>query len=347
MDNIREQIVEQDILEIRKQLRELKEKIEGKTFVVSGGAGFLGSWFCEVALSFEAHVICVDNLIASTNENIAKLRRSPNFTFINSAIESANIPDGADYVVHMASIASPPLYQRSPIETLNSGVLGTIKLLEYSRINKVCTYLLTSTSEVYGDPPDDQVPTDETYPGIVYSYGPRSMYDESKRVAEAYCYAYKDLVQFRIARIFNTYGPKIDTKSPSQYGRALIKFVNQAINNDPITVYDEGQATRSFCYVTDQIVGLYKLLLTDHLDGEVVNIGNDEEISILDLAREIKQVSQSSSDIVLNTEPTYNLEYDPKRRCPNLEKARSLLGFIPNIPLDEGLRRTIEWTRAI
>lgn len=344
--NIRTQIVKRDVDAIVARLAEFEGKVKSKTFVVSGGAGFIGSWFCEVAIALGANVICVDNLIASTEENITELEKSSKFTFIKSKVENADIPSGADYVVHMASIASPPLYQRNPIETLNSGVLGTIKLLDYAKANNVLSFLLTSTSEVYGNPPSDKIPTDETYPGFVYSYGSRSMYDESKRVAEAYCYAYRNFVPFRIVRIFNTYGPKIDAGSPSQYGRALIKFVKQAINNDPITAYGNGDTTRSFCYISDQIVGLYKLLLTDNIDGEVVNIGNDKEISILSLAEKIKLVSRSNSSIVLNAEPSYNLANDPKRRCPNIEKAGALLGFTPDVSLEEGLRKTIEWTKA-
>jgi len=173
MNRTQEQIIERDILEIKERLIGLKTKITGKTFVISGGVGFLGSWFCEVAIRFGANVICIDNLITSTEENISNLENFSNFSFINSAIENANIPTGADYVIHMASIAAPPLYQRSPIETLNSGVLGAIKLLNYASTNNIRAYLFASTSEVYGDPPCDKIPTDEAYPGIVYSPFPQ------------------------------------------------------------------------------------------------------------------------------------------------------------------------------
>lgn len=345
-EETQEQIISQDIAEIKGRLAEFGPKIVGKTFVVSGGVGFLGSWFCETALSFGSRVICVDNLIASTEQNISELGKNPNFTFLKTDIAKADIPEGADYVVHMASVASPPLYQAKPLDTLNSAVFGSVNLLEYSKRNKVSGYLLTSTSEVYGNPPDDKIPTVEIYPGSVHSYGARSMYDESKRVEEAYCYAYRKDVPIRIARIFNTFGPRIDAKHPSQYGRALIKFVNQAVNKQPITVYGDGNATRSFCYINDQIVGLYKLLLTDSIDGEVVNIGNDKEISIRELAEKIKMISDSSSEVVFNSPPDYNLEHDPKRRRPDLTKARTLLAFNPTVSLEDGLRRTIDWTRA-
>lgn len=341
-----DEIIFHDILEIKDMIREFLPRITGKTFVVSGGAGFLGSWFCEVAINSGAKVICIDNMIASTEQSIRNLLGKPNFTFIKEDIAVAKIPDGADYVIHMASIASPPLYQHRPIDTLNSAVLGSINLLEYSRRNKVSAYLLTSTSEVYGNPNEDQIPTPERYAGLVHSYGARSMYDESKRAEEAYCYAYRNFVPVRIARIFNTFGPRIDAKHPSQYGRALIKFIDQAVNGLPITVYDDGSTTRSFCYVVDQIVGLYRLLLREGLDGEVINIGSDREISIKEMAEVVKVISGSNSEIVLNARPGYNLEHDPKRRKPDITKARKLLSFEPSVSFGEGLRRTINWVRA-
>jgi UDP-glucuronate decarboxylase len=345
-EKTQEQLVAQDISEITERLAKFGPKIKGKTFIISGGAGFLGSWFCETALNMGAKVTCIDNLVASTKQNIDNFSENPNFTFIRKDIARAKLPKGADYVIHMASIASPPLYQARPLDTLNAAVFGSVNLLEYSKRNKVSGYLLTSTSEVYGNPPDDKIPTVEIYPGSVHSYGARSMYDESKRVEEAYCYAYRNEVPIRIARIFNTYGPKIDAKHPSQYGRALIKFVNQAVDNQPITVYNDGNVTRSFCYINDQIVGLYQLLLTDHVDGEVINIGSDNEMTIKKLTEKIKMISGSKSEIVLNSPPEYNLEHDPKRRKPDITKARNLLAFNPKISLDEGLKKTIDWTKA-
>ncbi len=340
-------IIQRDIGEIKLELGCFNDKFEDKTFLITGGAGFLGSWFSEVALAFKAKVICVDNFIASTEENISALRRKKDFTFLNADIAEVNLPEGIDYIVHMASIASPPLYQVYPIETLNSATLGSIRVLEYARKNDVKIFLLTSTSEVYGDPPSSMVPTDEDFAGSVHSYGPRSMYDEAKRVEEAYCYAYRQQYKtpVRIVRIFNMFGPKIDAKHPSQYGRALIKFIYQALNNQPITVYGDGYSTRSFCYVKDGIVGLYKLLFTDGMDGEVINIGNDKEITILELAQKIKEVAESESEILTGCQPAYNLAHDPRRRCPNITKARQLLGFNPTVTLEEGLERLISWIR--
>lgn len=346
VDSTQERMITADVLEISDSLTEFRYKMMGKTLVVSGGAGFLGSWFCEVGLELGAKIICIDNLVASTEQNIINLESKPNFRFINDDIAKVKIPNGADYVVHMASIASPPLYQARPIDTLNAAILGSINLLEYSKENNILGYILASTSEVYGNPPYNKIPTKESYLGNVNSYGARSMYDESKRVEEAYCYAYRNYVPIRIARIFNTFGPRIDVQHPLRYGRALIKFINQALNEQPITVCGDGSITRSFCYVSDQIVGLYKLLLTDNIDGEVVNIGNDKEVSIKKLAEKIKKISHSNSEIKYNSQPKYDMENDPRRRKPDISKARKLLDFNPEISLEDGLRRTIEWTRA-
>lgn len=346
------EIINEDLDQIESNLSEFALKIEGKTFVISGGAGFLGSWFSDTAIRMGGKVICVDTLIASSQETISHLLPHPNFQFVQEDITTFRFPDNADYVVHMASIASPPLYQKDPIAVLDSGVLGTRNVLEQASEKPYEKIIFTSTSEVYGDPPDEQIPTPETYYGYVPSYGPRSMYDEAKRAGEAYCWAYRadsakkgvDL-PIRIARIFNTYGPRIDIDNPSQYGRALIKFVTQALNDDPITVYGDGKQTRSFCYVTDQITGLFKLLLTDDVNGEVINIGNDTETSIGALAEMIKSVSGSNSPIVYNAQPSYNVETDPLRRCPDLTKANNMLSYNPSITLEDGIKRTIAWTK--
>jgi len=210
---------------------------------------------------------------------------------------------------------------------------------------KVKGFLFTSTSEVYGNPPDKMIPTPETYSGNVNTTGTRAMYDEGKRVAETYCYYYwkKYGVPVRIARIFNTYGPRLDSGLSASYGRALIRFIKQAEANEPITVFGDGKQTRSFCYITDQITGLFKLLFTKGLDGEIVNIGNDEEISILELTKKIVKITNSDSSIMLYSEPkNYNIKEDPKRRCPDLTKARKLLNYEPKIPIDAGLRKTID-----
>ena len=250
----------------------------------------------------------------------------------------------------MASIATPGIYQEYPVETLDTNLLGTRNMLELAKQKKVKGFLLTSTSEVYGNPEDKNIPTSEDYYGYVNSYGPRAMYDEAKRGAEAYCYSYflkNPGLPIRIVRIFNTYGPRLDIESTSQYGRALIKFIWQAINNKPITIYSNGKQTRAFCYIVDQLEGLFKLLLTDKISGEVINIGSSYEYSILELAKRIINITKSKSKIEFSSPPNYDLKDDPRRRCANTKKAKKLLGWQLTIDLDEGLKRTSEWLKKV
>ncbi len=350
-----DKIVEEDLNEIVKNLEEFRDKINGNTFLVTGGAGFIGSWICDVLNKFDAHVICVDNLTSGSTKNIGHLMNNENFTFVNSDVLNFD-PDKAgkkiDYIIHAASLASPPHYMEHSIETLDTNILGTRKLLEFSVKNKIKGILITSTSEVYGNPSEENVPTSENYYGFVNSFGPRSMYDEGKRAAEAYCYSFFERVKkkgevlpLRIARIFNTYGPKLDTALDSKYSRALTKLVVQALNGQPITVYNEGKQTRSFCYITDQIEGLFRLLLTPGIDGQVFNVGNDTEITINELAQKIIKIANSGSRIV-SAESTYNIKDDPMRRCPDIRKARETLKFRPKVDLESGLIKTIPWIKS-
>lgn len=334
-------IVDNELDFLKSNLNDLEGKIRGKKFLVTGGAGFLGSWFCDVLNRFDAKVTCVDNLSSSSIKNINHLVGKENFTFVQKDILDFETDESMDYIIHMASIAAPLLYQKYPIETLNSNILGTKKMLEFVKEKSVKAFLLTSTSEVYGNPPDQFVPTPESYYGLSNSFGPRSMYDEGKRASEAYCYSFFKMFKLpiRIARIFNTYGPRLDIKNTSQYGRVIAKFIQQASEGRPITVFGDGNQTRSFCYITDQIIGLFRLLLTDGLDGQVVNIGNENEVTILDLAKRIINLTGSKANIVFQPLP----EDDPRRRCPNTTKMHDLLKFSPNVNLDEGLSRTIEW----
>lgn len=335
-----------DLDEIKSRLTEFSGKIKGKTFLVTGGAGFIGSWFCDTVISMGGCVVCVDNLFSGARENIKHLEKNKDFTFVNGRAEKFKSSRKFDYIVHMASIASPPLYQKFPIETLDSAVIGTKRMLELAARQKIKGFLLTSTSEIYGNPPEEMVPTPESYYGHVNPYGPRSMYDEGKRCAEAYCYSYwkKKGVPVRIARIFNTYGPRLDTKNPVEHGRALIKFVHLAVNNKPISTYGGGAQTRSFCYITDQITGLVKLLLAPNLDGEIFNIGSEEEITIDRLISAVIKAAKSDSKLI-NTKPAYDIRDDPDRRNPDITKAKKILSWKPEVGLEEGLLRTIEWVR--
>ena len=334
-------VINEDILRVCKTLSNFKSKIENKRFLITGGAGFLGSWICDVLNSFNAKIICVDNFSSSSSKNINHLIGKEDFIFLEKNVLDFEIDEDIDYIIHMASIASPPLYQKHPIETLDANILGTKKMLELAKEKLAKAFLLTSTSEVYGNPPDESVPTSENYYGIVNSFGPRSMYDEGKRASEAYCYSFfKNFkLPIRIARIFNTYGPRLDVKNTSQYGRVVAKFIQQAVEGKSVTVYGDGSQTRSFCYITDQMIGLIKLLLADGLDGQVVNIGNEEEVTILDLAKKIISLTNSKSEIVFHELPPD----DPRRRCPNISKAKELLGFKPQIDIEQGLMKTICW----
>ncbi len=339
--------IENDTAEIKAALAGFEKAIGGKNILVTGGSGFLGSWMCDALIGMRARVTCIDNMASGFPKNVEHLMDNKKFRLLRADVTTFKTDEKFDYIIHMASVASPPLYQKIPIETLDAGVIGTKRMLELAAKSKAKGFLFTSTSEVYGNPPDSMVPTPETYYGYVNSYGPRSMYDESKRCAEAYCYSYwkQKNVPVRIARIFNTYGPRLDAKSPGGYGRALVKFIHLALRNEPISVYGDGKQTRSFCYVTDQIIGLVKLLLIPGIDGEVVNIGNESEITINKLIDKVLHTTKSGSKVVSAT-PAYDLKDDPRRRRPDTTKAKKLLNWKPAVSLDEGLRRTAEWMRS-
>ncbi|MBI5354893.1 MAG: NAD-dependent epimerase/dehydratase family protein [Candidatus Aenigmarchaeota archaeon] len=313
-------------------------KIKGKSFLITGGSGFLGSWLSERIEALGGTVTILDNLSSGSRDNSKHLKAK----FIQADVcETKTLPGKLDYIIHAASIASPDYYQKKPIETIWANTKGLHNMLEIAKQKKVKGFLFTSTSEVYGNPPDKFVPTPETYYGNVNSYGPRSCYDEGKRCGEAYCYTFFQAfgTPVRLARIFNTYGPRLRAKEGSSYGRVIPRFVNQARANEDITVFGNGKQTRSFCYVDDQVDGLLRLLLLDGLDGQVVNIGNDDEKTIIELAKTIKNAVSSSSEVAFGPLP----KDDPIRRCPDLRKAKKLLGFKPRIKLKEGLKETIGW----
>jgi UDP-glucuronate decarboxylase len=341
------ELVDQDIQNIIDGVGNWGNRLHGKNVLISGGAGFLGSYFSEAAIKLGARVTCIDNFITSTRDNVTNLINHPNFSLIQEDITKVEIPPKMDYLVHMAAIPSPSQYQKYPLESLNSCILGSIKLLDYAKHNQVLAYLLTSTSEVYGDPPESEIPTNEDYAGLVHSFGPRSMYDEAKRAEEAYAYAYWKTykVPVRIARIFNTYGPKIDITQGTGYGRAMTKFILQALKNEPLTIYGNGQMTRSFCYVTDQVTGLMRLMLQDNMNGEIMNLGNTQEITIEDLVKMIKEMSKTKSEIKYQAKPGYDLKDDPQRRVPEIAKARKLIDFEPKVSLTEGINRTLSWNQ--
>ncbi|MDZ7337137.1 MAG: SDR family oxidoreductase [candidate division KSB1 bacterium] len=302
------------------------------TTLVTGGAGFLGSHLCEYLLQKGHHVIAMDNLITGTVANIEHLQ-CERFRFIKHDVtEYIYVAGKIDYVLHFASPASPLDYLQLPIQTLKVGALGTHKALGLAK-EKGARFLLASTSEVYGDPLVH--PQSEEYWGNVNPVGPRGVYDEAKRFAEALTMAYHRYhgVDTRIARIFNTYGPRMRPHD----GRAIPTFIPQALRGEPITVFGDGSQTRSFCYVSDQIEGLYRLLMSDCVDP--VNIGNPQELTVLELAQTIIRLTGSSSPIVQKPLPVD----DPRVRQPDITKARQVLGWEPKVGLEEGLTLTIDW----
>jgi len=308
--------------------------------LITGGAGFLGSWMCDVLVSKGAEVVCIDNLASGLRSNVAHLLESKKFRFIEHDIsEPISFSEKLDLVVHMASRASPFEFEHYPIEILKANTLGLMNSLEIARHNDA-RILYTSTSETYGNP--QVVPTPESYFGNVNALGPRGCYDEAKRCGEAYVTAYKNQygLDTRTARIFNTYGPRM--RFDGIYGRAIPRFVDQALHNQTITVFGDGSQTRSFTYLTDQIEGLLRLAALDRAKGCVVNIGNDKETTILELARKVLELTGSHSEIAYYPLP----KDDPLRRRPVITRAREILGWEPKVPLEEGLSRTIEWYMA-
>jgi len=304
--------------------------------VVTGGAGFLGSHLCARLLDLGCEVVCLDNLITGDTENVAALARGTRFSLIEHDVSRFIAVDGPiDYVFHFASPASPDDYHRWPIPTLKVGTLGTHNVLGLARA-KGARVMLASTSEVYGDPTVHPQP--ETYWGNVNCVGPRGVYDEAKRAAEAFTMAYHRHhgLDTRIVRIFNTYGPRMRVND----GRAVPNFATQALRGEPITVYGDGSQTRSLCYVDDLVEGIIRLMATPTADP--VNVGNPEELTILELAETIKALAGSGSEIVFAELPVD----DPKQRRPDTTRAATLLGWQPSVPLREGLAPTLDWFRS-
>ncbi|NOZ79560.1 MAG: SDR family oxidoreductase [Acidobacteria bacterium] len=301
--------------------------------LVTGGAGFLGSHLCERLLDEGCSVVCMDNLITGSLTNIEHLFGREGFVFVKHDVTNfIHVPGRVDYILHFASPASPIDYLKLPIQTLKVGSLGTHKALGLAK-SKGSRFLLASTSEVYGDPLVHPQP--ESYWGNVHPVGPRGVYDEAKRFAEALTMAYHRHhgVETRIVRIFNTYGPRMRAGD----GRVVPTFINQALAGEPLTVFGDGSQTRSFCYVDDLVEGLWRLLNSDH--AEPVNIGNPKEMTVLQFAKEIVRLTGSKSKIVFEPLP----EDDPKVRQPDITLARKLLEWEPEVPLDRGLARTIEY----
>jgi dTDP-glucose 4,6-dehydratase len=305
--------------------------------VVTGGAGFLGSHLCDLLRARDWDVVAVDNFLTGNRDNVAHLADDPGFTLVEHDVTVSLPVDGAvDAVLHLASPASPPEYLAHPIATLEAGSIGTRHALDLARANGA-RFLLASTSEIYGDPLVHPQP--ESYFGNVNSVGPRSVYDEAKRYAEAITMAYHREfgVDAKIVRIFNSYGPRLGVAD----GRVVSNFLAQAMRGQALTVHGDGKQTRSFCFVSDEVDGLFALLESDHVGP--MNIGNPDEFTMLELAELVLEVTGSASDLVFESMPVD----DPRQRRPDISLAERVLGWHPHVDLREGLARTHDWYRRL
>ncbi|MFX1282113.1 MAG: SDR family NAD(P)-dependent oxidoreductase [Promethearchaeota archaeon] len=318
---------------------DLRIKWKKQTVLITGGSGFLGSWIADVLVQKGSRVIIIDNLSSGLRKNIQHLEELENFSFLEHDVsKSLPIDESISYVFHLASRASPFEFAKFPIEILKANTLGILNTLEIARLQKA-KFLYTSTSEIYGNPEDRYIPTPETYNGNVNPIGPRSCYDEAKRAGEAFVMAYilEHNLDARIVRIFNTYGPRM--RSGNLYGRVIPNFIEQCLQNKPLTVFGDGHQTRAFAYVTDTIEGILRAAFLTQTKGEVFNIGNIDEISIISLARKIINILNNNARISYGSLPID----DPKRRCADISKAQQILRWTPKCSLDKGLEEFKNW----
>jgi UDP-glucuronate decarboxylase len=330
MGEIMSHTIEDGIEDILKNTEDIS--YEKKRVLITGGSGFLGSWICDALIRKGAEVTCLDNYASGRKENTDHLSATPGFTRVDHDISKPYTPPyPVDLVMHLASRASPFEFDHYPIQILKSNTLGTMNALGIAKKFNA-RFLFSSTSEIYGEA--EVFPTPETYRGNVNTLGIRGCYDEAKRAGEAYCMAYyrQHTLDVRIVRIFNTYGPRM--RSDGLYGRVIPRFLHQAMNNLPITIFGDGSQTRSFCYVTDQVTGLLKLAGYDGISGSVINIGNPVEMSVLALAQKIIGITRSRSEISYHPLPPD----DPSRRFPDIRKASEVLKWYPKVDLESGLR---------
>jgi len=345
-----QETIRQDVEAIISSNKSLLQKLEGESVLVTGGAGFLGAYFVDVLAAWNdqhatkpCEIHCMDTFITGAPKRLRHLEGDPHFHKLKRSVAEP-LPQGlgVSYIVHFASIASPAFYRKYPVETIDSNVAGTRNLLEYASARKAKSMLFLSTSEIYGDPPADRIPTGEIYRGNVSCTGPRACYDESKRLGETLCVNFfrERGARVKIARPFNVYGPglRLDDK------RVIPDMFLGAMMSREITMFSDGTPTRSFCYVSDAISAFLQILLSDY-DGEPFNVGNDsEEISMGALAGEIASLFEGSVRITyaMSAERDY-LTDNPQRRCPDLSKIRRLLGYQPKVGLKEGLSRLKKW----
>lgn len=345
----RASVVKQDINNIIRGINKEANQLSGKTLLISGGEGFLGSYILgtiaalnKKVLKRPCRVISIDNYITGRKRRFAEEMHDAVFTFIEKdIIEKFDIEEKVNYIIHAAGLASPIYYQRYPIQTIESAIFGAKNLLEIARRKKVKSFLYFSSSEIYGDPELNFIPTPETYRGNVSSIGPRACYDESKRLGETLSMVYHSRyhVPVKIVRPFNIYGPGM---SLDDY-RVIPTFVTSAIGGKPISVYDSGNQTRTFCYISDATIGFLKVLLSKQ-EGEIYNVGNDSnEINMLELARIVSSLFQNKINIRTVAYPNAYPKDEPHRRCPDLTKIKKSLLYSPEVSLEQGLKRVIKW----
>lgn len=347
-----DKIISEDIQQISDEIKKEASVLEGKTLLVTGGSGFICSYFLDV-VSFlnenyfnkKCKLICLDNLISGKKDRIEHLLSKDYFEFIEHDVSTPfNYPGKIDFIIHGASIVSPYFYRKYPIKTIDANALGARYLLQLALDKKAKSFLYLSSSEIYGNPSPENIPIPETYWGNVSCTGPRACYDESKRLAETLCMVFFNEYNLptKIARPFNIYGPglRLDDK------RVVPDFVNDALKGGPIVMYSQGKDTRSFCYISDAIVGLFKILLSD-FNGEAFNIGRGGETSVAELAETINELFDNKLKIIHKEshDPNY-LKDNPQRRCPDLTKMKKLLNYEPKIDLKTGLKRIIEWYKS-
>jgi len=343
-DNL-DDVFAEDIRIIANELSRFYDDLEGKTVLIAGGKGFLGTYFKNVltkinqTLSKPTKIIIMDSLITSKDKNE---ENDTNIEFLEQDIsQSFEIQNDVDYIIHAASIASPPTYRKFPIKTVDVNYQGTKNLLEVAKEKKIKSMLFLSSSEIYGDP--EIFPTPESYVGKVSCTGPRACYDESKRLAETISILYfqQYSIPIKIARPFNVYGPYLNLND----GRIIPDFMNNAMNKSEIIIHSDGTPTRSFCYARDAISGFFKLLFSNH-DGIICNVGNDEEVSVKNVANIIQNIMDKpiSIKIVKSEDPNYTKD-NPQRRCPDLSLIKKVVNYEPKINLEEGLKRVYMWYR--
>ena len=343
-DNL-DDVFAEDIRIIANELSRFYGDLEGKTVLIAGGKGFLGTYFKNVltkinqTLSKPTKIIIMDSLITSKDKNE---ENDTNIEFLEQDIsQSFEIQNDVDYIIHAASIASPPTYRKFPIKTVDVNYQGTKNLLEVAKEKKIKSMLFLSSSEIYGDP--EIFPTPESYVGKVSCTGPRACYDESKRLAETISILYfqQYSIPIKIARPFNVYGPYLNLND----GRIIPDFMNNAMNKSEIIIHSDGTPTRSFCYASDAISGFFKLLFSNH-DGIICNVGNDEEVSVKNVANIIQNIMDKpiSIKIVKSEDPNYTKD-NPQRRCPDLSLIKKSVNYEPKINLEEGLKRIYRWYR--